>query len=234
MPGRSPGRWLPVSNCLTRTSRSETPVFRRPSALLVLSLIAAAPAGAGAPAPILGHAVEYVIVTRDDLAPEFERLAAWKIQSGTPAAVKRMSEIALEYPGAADAADQVRRYLKDAWLTGARWALIGGDDSVIPMRRATTTYYGGALIPTDLYYACLDGTWDGDGDGLYGEGDPADGADLVPELFVGRAPVNSPAQAHAFVDRTLLAEQSPPGDFEHTQLFGAEVLFPSDWTPGNP
>ena len=51
-------------------------------------------------------------------------------------------------------------------------------------------------VPTDYYYADMDGDWDRDGDGFYGEyGDDDDswlgeaGVDFGPELMVGRIPV---------------------------------------------
>ena len=46
--------------------------------------------------------------------------------------------------------------------------------------------------PTDYFYADLTGSWDADGDGIYGEyPDDASGIDLYPEVLVGRIPVYS-------------------------------------------
>ena len=67
-------------------------------------------------------------------------------------------------------------------------------------------------MPTDLYYACLDGTWNGDGDSIWGEKNDGSGGgdvDLVPELHVGRAPVSNVTEAVNFVSKAVLYETVP-------------------------
>lgn len=200
-------------------------------ALLTLALTTlAGGARAAAPPPLLGHPVRYVIVTTQGLAPSFAPLVDWKTRKGMPAAVKTLEAIRSEYPAGADDADRVRRFLRDAWSAGARAALIGGDTDVIPIRYARTTFYSGDPLPTDLYYACLDGTWNGDGDAFWGEAE--DAADLTPELAVGRAPVRTPAEVARVIARSVQYERFPAGDYEQQRLFAAAVLFPQNWTPG--
>src|SRR4029078_2129143 len=95
----------------------------------------------------------------------------------------------------------------------------------------------GNSIPTDLYYSDLDGNWNADGDSLFGEGfadsvtAPGDKLNLIPDVYVGRAPVTNVAQATTFVDKTLMYSRTPVGDYEDRALFAAEVLFPQDWNP---
>ena len=94
--------------------------------------------------------------------------------------------------------------------------------------------YGGESIPSDLYYSCLDGNWNADADSLYGEGydssaSPGDAADLLPEVWVGRAPVKNATQAQLFVNKTLTYEKTPVADYMKNVLLFAEVLFPQDW-----
>ncbi len=191
---------------------------------------------------VLGSPVAYVIVTTDALMPQFQRLADWKTQSGVPAVVRSLTTIHQEYPGTDDA-DRIRRFLRDAYTRwGTKWALLGGDTQQIPIRTAWTTFYvqpGATLndIPTDLYYACLDGNWNADGDSLYGEGDllnkTIDGADLLPELWVGRAAVGTVAEAQQFVDKTFQYSRTPVGDYEKNLLLFAEVIDPQNWNPGD-
>ena len=61
-------------------------------------------------------------------------------------------------------------------------------------------------MPTDLYYGGLDGTWDSDGDGIYGEADEDTDVDLMPEVFVGRIPVQTASQAE--VATTSMSKQN--------------------------
>jgi len=157
---------------------------------------------------VLGSPVAYVIVTNDAMAPVFQQFADWKTQMGLPAVVRTVSFIHQQYPSAADDAERIRLFLRDAYTRwGAKWVLLGGDTDVIPARLGTTVFYGGEKIATDLYYSCLDGNWNANGDSLYGQGAnglvPGDNADLMPEVYVGRASVTTPAQAQVFVNKTL-------------------------------
>jgi hypothetical protein len=186
---------------------------------------------------VLGSPVAYVIVTSDAMAPAFQQLADWKTRSGVPAVVRTVSFIQQQYPSAADDAERIRLFLRDAYARwGTKWVLLGGDTDVIPARLGATTFYGGEMIATDLYYSCLDGNWNANGDSLYGQGTyglrPGDAADLLPEVYVGRAPVTTPTEAQVFVNKTLQYECTPLGTYENRWLFFAEVLFPKGWQPG--
>jgi len=188
----------------------------------------------------LGSPVQYVIITDDNEAGEYQRLADWKTQSGVPAVVRTMSFIRSQYVRGADDAERVRDFIRDAYSRwGTKWVLLGGDTDVIPVRYARNVYYysAGEDIASDLYYSCVDGNWDGDGDQLYGEGNPSglpgDNADLYPDVYVGRAPTSNLNDAKAFVDRTLAYEKTPVGDYEKTMVMFAEVLFPEDWKSGD-
>jgi peptidase C25-like protein/VCBS repeat protein/flagellar hook capping protein FlgD len=187
---------------------------------------------------VLGSPVAYVILTGDDQVTQFQRLADWKTQTGVPAVVRTMSFVRTNYPFGSDDAERVRMFIRDAYTRwGTKWVLLGGDTDVIPVRHAVTTFYGGEDIATDLYYSCLDGNWNANGDSTYGDAFqsnsiPGDNVDLLPEVYVGRAPTSSAADAQLFVNKTLQYEKTPLGDYEHRLLFFAEVLFPQDWVPG--
>ncbi len=187
---------------------------------------------------VLGSPVAYVIITSDALAAEFQRLADWKTQSGVPAVVRTLSFIRQQYPFGADDADRIRQFIRDAysrWST--KWVLLGGDTDVIPFRMIYTTFFLGEHIPSDMYFSCLDGNWNADGDSTYGEGyynvnDVGDSVDLLPEVYVGRAPVATVADVQRFVNKNFQYTRTPVGDYEHMIQFFAEVLFPQNWAPG--
>src|SRR5439155_1165873 len=186
---------------------------------------------------VMGSPVAYVIITTDDMAAPYQQLADWKTQTGQPAVVRTMSFIHRQYPFGSDDAERVRNFIRDAYQRwGTQYVLLGGDTDHIPTRDAYTVFYGGENIASDLYFSCLDGNWDADGDSLYGEGyfsstNPGDNADLLPEVWVGRAPSNTLAEAQLFVDKTLQYTRQPVSDYMDRFLFFAEVLFPQDWTP---
>jgi len=184
---------------------------------------------------LMGSPVEYLIITNEEMQAEFQRLADWKTESGVPAAVRTLTFIRQEYPGGADDAERIRSFIRDAYIRwGTKWVLLGGDTDVLPARFGYTAFYSGTTIATDLYYQCLDGNWNADGDYLYGEGYysaaiPGDAADLMPDVYVGRAPCVTQAQAQLFVNKTLRYEKAPVTDYMKDILLFAEVLFPQDW-----
>ena len=206
-------------------------------------LVGDGPAGPGPYQPTFrpttdGSAVEYVIVTSQALATEFERLADWKTQKGVQATVRTVEWIDQTYPNGVDRAERIRFFVRDAYQNwGTAFVLLGGDSDVIPVRYGVTTYFNGEQIPADMYFGCLDGNWNADGDGQFGEAEiglPSDDADLEAEVSVGRAPVSTVGQADTFVDKMLLYEISPPmqARYPASILVMAERLFPPSGTHG--
>ncbi len=184
-----------------------------------------------------GSAVQYLIITNAAMAAEMQRLADWRTRTGVPTIVRTVEFIQANYPYGFDLQDRIRRFVREAYEQwGITHVLLGGDTDVIPPRFGRTTFFGGAYIPTDLYYSDLDGNWNADGDSLFGEAytdlsTPGDEANLLPEVYVGRAPVTTSAQAKTFVDKVLQYSRTPVGDYENRILFAGEVLFPQDWVP---
>jgi hypothetical protein len=216
----------------------------RPTVALVftLLLLVAALTVAIRPAAaelVPGPAEGYLIITTEALASEFQPFAVWKRRLGLPATVQTIEALQSEYPAAADDAERMRLWIRVQYTgPGARWVLLGGTAALVPTRYAYTLFYGGAFIPTDLYFSCLDGSWNADGDALWGEGyasasDPGDDADLLPEVWVGRAPVTTPAEAHAFVVRSRQAALEPAQPRPPRALLASEVLFPQVWSQGD-
>jgi hypothetical protein len=187
--------------------------------------VALMPGDVGTPSPSDGPA-RMVIVTDATLGPAFRRLADAHDRDGLVTRVRTLQSIRDAYPAGRDDAERIRLFLKDARANwGIEFALMGGDEPLIPMRRAFISHLplaepGSSIaLPTDQYYACLDGDWNADGDARWAEtpdpstGDPGDDADVIPELCVGRAPVLTRQQANDFVDKTLRALRlAPPAD----------------------
>jgi hypothetical protein len=185
-----------------------------------------------------GSAVEYVIITNEELEPYFEELAAWRTKMGLPAVVRTVSWIEANYSGGCDTAERIRLFIRDAYTSwGTTYVLLGGDTNIIPPRYSFTTYYGDVYVPGDMYYSSLEGNWNGDHDSIFGEGyrgssSPGDSVDFYPEVFVGRAPVSSVVEAETFVNKTFAYERTPAPVMTDRNLYLAEVLFPYDWQGG--
>ncbi|MFN8180101.1 MAG: C25 family cysteine peptidase [bacterium] len=193
---------------------------------------------------VQGSPVDMVIVTTPALAASFQTLADWKTKKGVPTVVKTTDWIDANYPAGHDQPERVRDFLKDAYSKwGTYLVLIGGDYTKVQPRLAFNHFFfqGGTLIPTDEYYACLDGNWNADGDAYYGEAQysanptaPTDSADIYPDVFLGRASVDTPAEVTTFVNKSLTYEKTPPAGYVQTVGYLAEVLFPQNWVYGDP
>lgn len=137
-----------------------------------------------------------IVITDAIRAPWFTDYVAWRSSLGVSTGVFLTGDIYSEYPGV-DNADKVRNFIIDAyqsWATSAtplEYVILGGDDEIVPERGA----YGevgstvDARMPVDLYYGCLDGTWNSNNNDVWGE--VSDNVDMVPEVHVGRFPAES-------------------------------------------
>jgi hypothetical protein len=187
-----------------------------------------------------GSEVSYVIVTNEEMAPVFEEFAERKTKKGVPAVVRTVEWISQNYRAGADLAETIRNFLQDAYAKwGAEWVLLAGDTEVIPARYGYVSYWTGQFIPTDMYYSCLDGNWNADGDSLWGEAyhnasDPGDEADLYSEVYIGRAPVTTYQEAEIFVGKIVNYAEAAETESKNKFLFLAEVIYPTTYEPGDP
>ena len=157
---------------------------------------------------------EYLIVTSSDLLPACERLADYKNATGINSEVALIEEILAAYTGRDDA-ERLRNYLKDFYAEGGVYLLLAGDETQLPIRYAYP--YTAYSIPDlaqqqvcDLYFADLNGEWDYDNDGVWGE-KYVDQADLTPELYVGRLPFGTAAEMERYIDKLIRYETNPGG-----------------------
>jgi hypothetical protein len=175
--------------------------------------------------------VEYLCITRPEWVSQFQPLVDWKNRKGIPAELVTTTWVFSNYgTGTDDEPTRLRLCIKDYWQNkGLAYVLLAGDSAntgtkYMPDRRAfATAADNGNAIPCDLYFADLDGTWDGDSDGVYGEY-PADGIDMYSDVYVGRATVGTTTQAADFVKKVLQYEgesSQPPLalDYQLKMLF---------------
>ncbi|MEO0086112.1 MAG: C25 family cysteine peptidase [candidate division WOR-3 bacterium] len=176
----------------------------------------------------------YLIITAPGLDTALSRLADWRSRTGLRSAVRTMDWVRAISPGRDDA-EKLRSYLKVCFAdSGLRWVLLGGDVELVPTRIAFAMACSARIhpredsLPCDYYYSDLDGTWDADGNGVFGE--VADSVEMFPDLFVGRAPVRTPEEAGRFVDKVLTYENPWLDDHLRRAVFAGLVLWDEPFT----
>ncbi|UCH88249.1 MAG: hypothetical protein JSV49_08260 [Thermoplasmata archaeon] len=186
--------------------------------------------------PIIDHArsdptssFEYIIIGPESFEAESIPLLEWKTKKGVPALFKSLESINSEFAAAGgDELYKIRQFLIDTYQSNPalKWVLLMGDSDVFPIREL----YAGAqkynmlqFYCSDHYLASLDGSWDSNDNGIYGE--QLEDEDWDSELFVGRLPVSTPTDVKVAVDKILAYERSPPeGDWFQTALIMGSLM----------
>lgn len=170
----------------------------------------------------------YVIVTPSAFSSGVESFATWKEQLGFSVQKTTLEYIYNNFPGR-DKAEKLREFIKESYYTnGSEYYLLVGDCDVCPAREVWDPAMGPGLDngtePCDLYFECLDGDWDADGDSLFGEME--DDVDFYPEVKVGRLPVNTVQEVATVCEMIRKIEEDPePGNWIKKFLLLANTAF---------
>ncbi len=184
---------------------------------------------------------DFVIVTTSDLIGSITSSAfpAWKAELGYSLKTVLItdSEIA-DQPGS-DLEEQIRNFLREYYgLWGIEYVLFVGDYATVPMRicypDSSCHVYDPSNpglfapgTPTDHYFADLSFpdslSWDLDGDGYPGEYNQ-DLPDFLPEVYVGRIPVNDPYRITYTLNKSVTFEQDT-GIWKKNVLHPTSILF---------
>ncbi len=180
-----------------------------------------------------GH-FEYVVITSEGMKNaqtdySLTNLVAQRQAQGISATLVTVESIYTNYTGV-DNAEKVRNFIIDAynnWET--EYVLLAGDTGVVPMRKLYCVASGYTDdIPSDLYYQCLDGNFNSDGDSSWGETTDGTGGadvDLMAEVYVGRASAENTNEMANFVYKTLAYENAPDtSDYLRRALMCGEYL----------
>jgi len=173
-----------------------------------------------------GNEVDYLIVTGPSLKANWDALVNWKTKKGIKTKVIGTDSIYAQYPGR-DNQEKIRNCIKDYWQNkGLKYVLLGGDDFIVPDRKTRLVIEESTItgnIPTDMYYADLQWSWDGNNNNLFGE--MADTVDLFFDVYVGRAPVDNATNINTFINKDTIFEKHPDTNYVRTLLLPSEMLF---------
>ena len=174
-----------------------------------------------------GQPYDHLTIAHDSLLPVLAAVCARIESRGVSDTCLSVADVLASSSGRDDQ-EKIRNFIKRAYSEwGTTAVLLAGDNDQIPCRlcwvEINSTYLD--WIPTELYYSALDGDWDRDADGQFGE--PEDSVDLIPDVLLGRLPLATPTEMQAFADRYL----TYTGD--STKSYLENVLFAGfDYSPG--
>lgn len=173
------------------------------------------------------RAYDMLIITTPSLAASFQPLKDFHDTTGILTEIHTTDQVGSTSP------DDIRDYIRDRYLAdGIQYVIIGADDDIIPAKNLYVASWEGSgaeietAMPTDLFFACLDGIYNYDGDSYWGE--PTDGegggdVDLMAEVWVGRASAGSTTEVDRFVSKTIQYITSS-GDYLENVLMVGEYL----------
>jgi hypothetical protein len=183
--------------------------------------------------PALGYT--YIIISGDAWGAYLDPVVAFETERGHKAGLFLKSWILANYTGGVDDQDDIRNFVIDAYDTwDIDYLLLVGDamdSDGIPHRGFYALAYGTTdeNIPADLYYGCLDGSWNDDGDNRWGE--PGED-DLYHEVGVGRACVDSQEELENFITKIMRYQDEPIVAECDEALMVGELLWSSPLTWG--
>ena len=169
---------------------------------------------------------EYLIICDAAKLANWQPLMDFYTGKGYSVYMKPVQEIISQGTGA-DTQAKIRNFIIDSYAQNSlRYVLLAGDSDLIPHRGFSVNMGAGGEsdndIPADMYYNCLDGTWNSDNDNLWGE---MYETDMVPELALGRMCYNSDAEITNQINKATMYQIAPVEANIESSLFVGEWLW---------
>jgi len=179
---------------------------------------------------------DLLVVTTTPYVDKFDEYVEFYLARGLRTRVVDLSDIIASTDGR-DNPEKLRNYiLKEYEGNGIQMVNLAGDVPDIPFRGFYCdvlsqgnhmTDYG---IPADMYYACLDGTWNDNNNELWGEiGED----DLLPELGIGRMCFSNLGELNNMLNKSFRYQAEPVlGEFRKV-IMGGEHLYDNPLSNGS-
>jgi len=176
---------------------------------------------------------DILFISNQATLPYFDDYIYFKESTGYIVKSITTEDIYANYTGQDDQ-EKIRNCIIDYYTNyGIMAVILGGDADptnaphrIVPHRGFFGTVDNDYDVPADMYYACLDGSWNDDGDSKWGE--PGED-DLFGEVIVGRMCIDSQTEADNMINKHILYQDDPvTADIEKALMVG-ESLDASTW-----
>lgn len=175
--------------------------------------------------------LDHLIITERQFADDFQRLVEWRKTQGYNSRIATVENIYYNIPGT-DLQEKIRAFIKyTVQNSNIDYVTLAGDTDAIPHRAAfafdaTTSSTSANDIPCDMYYSCLDGDWNANGNNVFGEDD--DNVDYFPDVYVSRLSVTTSEEADNYINKMINYEKGESANYEKAAGFSMEL-----WTDSN-
>jgi len=180
--------------------------------------------------------VDLLLITKETYVDLFQTYVDFKTQRGFVVQVETVEDIYTNYPGDDDQ-EKIRNCIIDYYENhGIVYVILGGDadpnnasSRIVPHRGFYVDTGFGEIdddIPSDMYYCCLDGSWDNNSNNFYGE--PGE-EDLFAEVIIGRMCVDSPSDISNMSNKLIKYQDAPVVQDIEKALMVGEALDESTW-----
>ena len=173
---------------------------------------------------------EHVILTADAYKDSLIGLRDWRTRQGWRSIIVPIESVCATYPGV-DTAEKMRNFLKDAETTWSTiFCFIARKDYPAHQYRNAYGYVTGYPVdyfPSDWYFSCLDGSWNADGDGYWGE--PNDSVDCWSDIHVGMITLDGFTELSNYLAKVFRYEFTPDTGWFTKALLGNDVNFSNEY-----
>ena len=177
---------------------------------------------------------DILLITKNSLVSAFDDYVSFKESTGFIVSVVTTEEIYSQYSGQDDQ-DKIRNCIIDYYDSyNLEYVILGGDSDPTNASQDIIPHRGFFAvddndIPSDMYYCCLDGNWNDDGDGKWGE--PGE-YDLYAEVGIGRICVDNSTEILNFTHKLKMYQNDPVIQDTEKALMIGEELNNNPWTFG--
>jgi len=172
-----------------------------------------------------------LIITGNESEYDYSKLVTFYKNQGISVTTMPIILIEALFTGE-DLQEKIRYCIMNAQiLLNVSFVTLAGDVDIIPARElyafdcAYGAYDDENNIPGDMYYSCLDGNWDANNNGIYGEDE--DEVDYYPDVFVSRLPLQ-PEEIDPYIDMLIEYESGNIPNYNKAAGFSMEL-----WTGSN-
>lgn len=159
----------------------------------------------------------YLLIVPNGFTEYYQSLIEWRKIQGFNVQVAELDDI--ESTEGIDIQEKTRNFIKNKhYQSPLSFVTIAVSTNTIPSRSffAFDCQFGGYddenEIPADMYYACLNGNFDANNNGIYGEDN--DEPDYFPDLYVSRLPLQNNEEITNYITRLIAYEKGEIDNYQ--------------------